>query len=192
MPSSNILKFSKKPRAILFEGKEVPLPLGKGEIEAVRKEGYDRGLAEAAASYEEKLVEYRNGICDLQKKTLEALESQHEALIAQAAHALPALTMEAIRRVLTIVQIDAETVAGIVDEMLEQTNPGSGALELRLSERDLKLFEGNEERLAQKYPGISFTADPELQPGDCVVRSRFGLIDGRVATKLQNMEGLLQ
>ena len=38
-----------------------------------------------------------------------------------------------------------------------------------------------------KYPGIKLTADPELMPGDCRAKSRFGMIDARVFTKLQNV-----
>jgi flagellar assembly protein FliH len=192
MPFSKTLKFSKRPRAIFCAGTEVPRTYSLKEIEALRKAAYDRGLADAVADYEQKLSKGRTDILDSQIKTFEALEGQHEALIAQVSHALPELTMEAIRRVLAIVQIDPETVTSIVEELLAQTSPVAGALEVALSGRDLKLFEGNQERFSQKYPGIHFAVDPELKPGDCIVRSRFGVLDGRVETKLQHIEALLQ
>jgi hypothetical protein len=31
--------------------------------------------------------------------------------------------------------------------------------------------------------GIKLTADPELTPGDCVAKSRFGMIDARIFTE---------
>jgi flagellar assembly protein FliH len=49
------------------------------------------------------------------------------------------------------------------------------------------LVKGVDAELEQKYPGIKMTADPELTPGDCLAKSRFGLIDARVLTKLQNV-----
>jgi flagellar assembly protein FliH len=49
------------------------------------------------------------------------------------------------------------------------------------------LVQGVDAELEQKYPGIKLTTDPELTPGDCVAKSRFGMIDARVLTKLQNV-----
>jgi flagellar assembly protein FliH len=60
-------------------------------------------------------------------------------------------------------------------------------VELRLHPQDLALVRGVDAELEQKYPGIKLTAAPELTPGDCVAKSRFGMIDARVLTKLQNV-----
>jgi flagellar assembly protein FliH len=47
--------------------------------------------------------------------------------------------------------------------------------------------ENIDQEFEQKYPAIKFSADSELTPGDCLAKSRFGTIDARVFTKLQNM-----
>jgi len=42
--------------------------------------------------------------------------------------------------------------------------------------------------LLEGYPNVSFHEDPTLSRGDCQIKSRFGLLDGRVATKLRKFE----
>lgn len=52
------------------------------------------------------------------------------------------------------------------------------------------IFEGldGDDALLEGYPNISFHEDPTLSRGDCQIKSRFGLLDGRVATKLRKFE----
>ena len=38
------------------------------------------------------------------------------------------------------------------------------------------------------YTNVKFFEDPSLQHGDCQVKSRFGLLDGRISTKLRRLE----
>ena len=52
------------------------------------------------------------------------------------------------------------------------------------------IFDGldGDDALLEGYPNISFHEDPTLSRGDCQIKSRFGLLDGRVATKLRKFE----
>jgi flagellar biosynthesis/type III secretory pathway protein FliH len=52
------------------------------------------------------------------------------------------------------------------------------------------IFEGldGDDALLEGYPNVSFHEDPTLSRGDCQIKSRFGLLDGRVATKLRKFE----
>ncbi len=42
--------------------------------------------------------------------------------------------------------------------------------------------------LAEKYPNVSFSENDTLGRGDCLLNSRFGLVDGRVSTRLEAIE----
>lgn len=42
------------------------------------------------------------------------------------------------------------------------------------------------------HENIKFRIDNDLKPGDCQVKSRFGLLDGRIATKLKRIQLELQ
>ena len=56
------------------------------------------------------------------------------------------------------------------------------------------IFDGidGDDALLEGYPNVKFFEDPSLQSGDCQVKSRFGLLDGRIATKLRRLEEEIQ
>jgi len=45
-----------------------------------------------------------------------------------------------------------------------------------------------DDSLIPDYPNLKFHEDASLSSGDCQIKSRFGLLDGRIATKLRRIE----
>jgi flagellar assembly protein FliH len=166
----------------------VPISL----VEEARKAGYQGGFEAASAAIEAQLVEQRAEVTHLQQKVFAALTSHHDSLTRQVRSAVPELAMEAVRRVIAGVEPDQASVERIVAEMLQEITPGPELIEVCLSARDLALVESYQPTLRERYPQIQFRADPDLRPGDCVVNSRFGSLDGRLATKLRSIQRLLQ
>ena len=134
---------------------------------------------------ERQMLELRADVQHLQSRTFAELAAAHAAVVAQFRALLPRLATEAASRVLAGMPLSRDAVLGIVAEMLHNIEPGSPELEVRLAPSDLELIAGNESGFREKHPAIIFRADGELKPGDCVVQSRFGMLDGTVATKLQ-------
>jgi flagellar assembly protein FliH len=56
------------------------------------------------------------------------------------------------------------------------------------------IFEGldGDDALLEGYPNVKFFEDVSLQSGDCQIKSRFGLLDGRISTKLRKIEDELK
>lgn len=56
------------------------------------------------------------------------------------------------------------------------------------------IFDGidGDDALLEGYPNVKFFEDASLKSGDCQVKSRFGLLDGRIATKLRRLEEEIQ
>ncbi|MAL85345.1 MAG: hypothetical protein CMI23_03185 [Opitutae bacterium] len=52
------------------------------------------------------------------------------------------------------------------------------------------IFDGldGDDALLEGYPNVKFFEDSSLSSGDCQIKSRFGLLDGRVSTKLRKIE----
>lgn len=52
------------------------------------------------------------------------------------------------------------------------------------------IFDGldGDDALLEGYPSVKFYEDSSLASGDCQIKSRFGLLDGRIATKLRKVE----
>jgi flagellar biosynthesis/type III secretory pathway protein FliH len=169
-------------------GEKPPVVITAEQLEATKKESYQRGSADISALMEQHLVEQREELVHLQQKTFASLVARQEDLVEQLRNALPELALEAVCRVLANVEIDRELVVRLVEELLAEITQARQSIEVSLSAHDLKLIEGNEAGFREKYPEIEFRADPELQPGDCIARSRHGAIDGRLATKLKTVE----
>lgn len=56
------------------------------------------------------------------------------------------------------------------------------------------IFDGldGDDALLEGYPNVKFFEDSTLQSGDCQIKSRFGLLDGRVSTKIRKIEDELK
>ena len=52
------------------------------------------------------------------------------------------------------------------------------------------IFDGldGDDALLDGYPNVKFFEDASLQSGDCQIKSRFGLLDGRISTKIRKIE----
>jgi flagellar assembly protein FliH len=167
-----------------------PLPeirVSLEEHEIACEASYRRGFQEANELLTTQILDQRAEIAQLQDSLFQSLSKQAESLAHQVSETLPDLVMEISRRVLAGMTPDRAVIERLLAETLAEIAPGSTDVEVFLNASDLVLIEGIAESYAHKYPGIKLTADPELSPGDCRAKSRFGMIDARVFTKLQNV-----
>ena len=93
------------------------------ELEAARREGYQRGFEDASAMIETQLVEQREEVAHLQQKTFQAIASHHEDLTRQVRAAIPEMTMEVVRRVLGGMEPGKDAILKIVHEVLHNIAP---------------------------------------------------------------------
>jgi len=137
-------------------------------------------------------VEFRADMENLSKGVLKKLGTIEPALLAQLREALPSLALEIARRLLAGFEPPPEIIERFCREALDQLFPEREGLELALCPRDAEQLNLLNPDWLQLYPGLRVRCDAELAPGDCLVRSRFGLTDGRRQTKLAALEqGLL-
>jgi flagellar assembly protein FliH len=79
-------------------------------------------------------------------------------------------------------------ISRLCEEALVQIFPERDNLELSVAPRDAALLEKLNPAWLSRYPGLRIRAEAALKPGDCQVRSRFGLTDARIDTKLSALE----
>jgi flagellar biosynthesis/type III secretory pathway protein FliH len=192
VPRAETVQISRPLRNVRLVRPAPPVFYTAEELEAARKESYQRGCTDTSAVMEQHLVEQRDETLHLQDKTFAALIDRNNDLVTQLRSALPELTLEAVRRVLAQTEIDRDLVLRLVEELLAEISEGRQTIEVILSARDLELIEGVDARFREKFPELEFRADADLQPGDCIARSRHGAIDGRIATKLKTVERAFQ
>jgi flagellar assembly protein FliH len=161
-------------------GASVPEEEAQRRIEAAFRRGADQ--ERQAAQQEIDLL--RRELAALSSGALGKLNQLETILAQQLQHALPELTLEIARRLLAGFEPPAEMVSKLCQQTLEQLYPERDGLELSLCPRDLELLQALHPDWLRRHHGLRLVADSHLQPGDCVVRSRFGLTDARQKTKL--------
>jgi flagellar assembly protein FliH len=156
---------------------------------AVRDEtAYRRGIDSTRALADQQMVEMRADIERLAEGVFGKLSALEPALLAQLRDALPSLALEIARRLLAGYEPPVEVIARVCEEALVELFPERENLELVVSPRDAALLASLKPDWLERYPGLRIRADNSLTPGDCQVRSRFGLTDARLQTKLAALE----
>ncbi len=157
------------------------------EHEAACDAAYRKGFQEANEALTKQILDQRSEVAQLQDAVFKSLAEQSSNLAHQVSQILPELVMDIARRVMVGMKPDSVAVKRIVEETLSEIAPGSVDVEVILHPDDLALVSGIDKDFDQKYPGIKLSSDSELIPGDCRAKSRFGMIDARIFTKLQNV-----
>ncbi|MEI8292726.1 MAG: FliH/SctL family protein [bacterium] len=166
---------------------EVDNSVSLEDHEAACQEAYNSGFQDATDALTRQIAEQRAEVAQLQDSVFKSIAAQSETLVNEVHQILPDLILEVTHRVLAGFKPDVDHVRNIISETLAEVAPGSTDVEIRLHPHDLALVRGMDTELDQKYPGLKFIGDPELAPGDCLAKSRFGMIDARLLTKLQNV-----
>lgn len=161
-----------------------PREYTSADLVAARSAGYQEGGDAARAFSNQQIVELRAEMQELQQGVLQRLCGSHEELSAQVRAALPALAVEIAQRLLAGFVPPPELIERLCREALDQLYPERNGLELVVGPRDAAVLE----RLVPSWRGhftdLKVTVDDTLNPGDCLVRSRFGVTDARASSKI--------
>lgn len=156
----------------------------ESELSAIAQDGYNRGVDAARSLGDQQMVQFRADVEQLTEGVLKSLAAIEPRIMEQLRAALPDLTLDLARRLLAGFEPPPEVVARLCAETLAELLPERENLELIVSPRDAAILEDLKPDWMQRYPGLKLRADPSFGPGDCQVRSRFGLTDARQQTKL--------
>lgn len=160
----------------------------EAEVAAKVQEAYRQGVDAARAAADQQMVEFRADMAQLSEGVLQKISHLEPLLLAQLRDSLPALAVDLAHRLFAGYQPAAETLERLCTEALEQLFPEREGLELTLCPRDVELITSLNPDWLQRYPALRIRPDATLKPGDCIVRSRFGLTDARQETKLAALE----
>jgi flagellar assembly protein FliH len=153
------------------------------ELAAIRQKAYQEGSDSAREFANQQLVEFRAEVQALQEGLFQRLAATETELQSQLRESLPSLAVELARQLLAGFEPTAEQVVKLCEETLAQLYPERDNLELFLCPRDAALLDQMTTDWKTRHPGLRVTIDAALGPGDCQVRSRFGLTDARRQAK---------
>lgn len=157
----------------------------EAEVAVLTEAAYRRGVDAARASADQQMVELRVDLVQLSEGMLKQLSGVEALLVTQLREALPGLAVDLGRRLLAGAEPSPERISKLCEETLAELFPERENLELNVSAADAEALAQLSPDWMQRYPGLQVRIDPTLKPGDCQVRSRFGLIDARQQTKLE-------
>lgn len=156
----------------------------EAEYNAHGETSYRRGVDSTRALADQQMVDLRAEVAHLSSGVLPQLSHLEASLLKQLHDALPALAIDIAKHLLAGYEPPAEIVERLCRDALDQLFPERENLELILCPRDAELFHRLNPGWMERYPGLQIKPDTTFTPGDCQVRSRFGLTDGRQQTKL--------
>ena len=162
--------------------------INDAELSARDEQSYSRGVDAARSKVDQQIVELRSDMQQLGEGVFQKLAQIEPTLVAQLREALPSLALEIARRLLAGYEPPPEVVARLCEEALGELFPERENLELVVSVRDAALLEQLNPTWLERYPGLRIRREASFAAGDCQVRSRFGLTDARLQTKLSALE----
>ncbi|MBL9201927.1 MAG: flagellar biosynthesis protein [Opitutaceae bacterium] len=163
----------------------------EGEVAAREEAAYRRGVDAARAQADQQLVDFRAEVGELVDGVMKKLTGAEAQVVAQLRDALPALAVDLARRLLAGFEPPPEVISRVCEEALGELFPERENLEIVLSTRDAALLVKLNPAWMARYPGLKIRTEDAFTPGDCQVRSRFGLTDARIETKLATLQHAL-
>jgi flagellar assembly protein FliH len=166
---------------------DAPREFTAADLLAARAAGHREGGDAARSFTDQQIVELRAEMQELQQGVFQRIQEAHDELLAQVRSALPALAVEIGQRLLAGHVPPPEMVEQLCREALDQLYPERSGLELVVGPRDAAVLERLVPAWRVHFPELKITVDDTLNPGDCLVRSRFGVTDARAASKLAGL-----
>ena len=183
MPFSKLIAFDRP-----LTGVSAPGQVGRIYLEAdvarATQAAYRRGVDDARGGADQQMVEFRADIEQLSEGVLKKIAELEPVLVAQLRDALPGLAVEIARRLLAGYEPPAEVISKLCEDALSELFPERENLELVIGARDADVLNKLNPQWKERYPGLRIRVESTLVPGDCQVRSRFGLTDARQQVKL--------
>jgi flagellar assembly protein FliH len=187
MAFTKLIAFDRPLSSVAFAG-NAGRYYSEQELAAREEAAYRRGIDATRSLADQQMVELRADIEHLAEGIFKKLAAIEPGLVAQLRDALPPLALDISHRLLAGFEPPAEVLAKLCEEALAELFPERENLELVVSVRDAALLEKLNPAWLRRYPGLRIRAEAGLSAGDCQVRSRFGLTDARLQTKLTALE----
>ncbi len=154
---------------------------------------YERGRHDGERALSGQLLQQRNETVQLQRGILESLQRAVPQVVQEAETTVIALALAAAQKIVAGLPINAELVETVVREALRQVED-TAEISIQLHPNDLALLRKHNAPVLQGLPEtgpLRFSGSAEVTPGGCIVQTRFGLIDARRETKIEQLKQTL-
>lgn len=195
--AAQILKDAESQRVAILEETKM-------EAKRARESAYSEGWKEGKTKGEEaglrhkeevgrKMEETNNKREEVLAKLLFSIHRERERLLWEAEGELLGLSVEIARQiVLSELKTSREAIVDIVRGGLRRLTNKQGLI-IRVSSEDKGVLLEHRDDLQSSEDLVTLTivSDPQLKPGDCVIETTSGSVDGRLETRISEARKLL-
>ncbi len=188
MKWSESIVLSEPLREVSLRG-AVPESEVEERLRAAERAAFEQGRHEGEKRMGERLEQQRKELLQLHEGVLESLRRAVPDIVQQTEGALIQIALESARKVVAGLPITPELVEGVVREAVGQTKE-TAEVTIQLHPDDLALLRQHQSPVLQGLPEagpLRFVSSPEVSRGGCLVQTRFGLVDARRETKMQQL-----
>jgi flagellar assembly protein FliH len=151
---------------------------------------FERGRHEGEDSLRKQLIDQRNEMGGALNNVIESLRKVVPQLVQETESALIQIALESAQKIVAGLPITAKMVDAVVREALQQVED-TGEVIIQLHPDDLALLRKQKTKTLESAPEsgpLRFVASAEVTRGGCLVQTRFGIIDARRETKLEQLQ----
>ena len=150
---------------------------------------YQKGRRDGEHACAQQLVQQRQDMGNVQSGLLHSLQQVVPQVIRETESALIQLALESAQKIVAGMPIDSALVEAVVREALNQIE-NTVEITVQIHPDDLALLRKAESPLLNASPSggtIRFVHSTDVSRGGCIVQTRFGIIDARRETKLEQL-----
>jgi flagellar assembly protein FliH len=154
---------------------------------------YQRGQLDGERALTRQLLQQQGETGELQNGVLQSLTRAIPQVVRETENALIQLALDAAQKFVAGLPITADMIESVVTEAVRQVE-GSAEITVQLHPEDFKLLRLHQSAVLTGLPEsgpLHFTGSPEVTRGGCLVQTRFGVIDARRETKLEQLRQTL-
>ena len=172
-----------------------PVPGRRGEPgdDEAERAAYERGRRDGERALGEQLLQQRAELLELHQGVVESLRNALPRVSQETEKALVELTLEAAQRIVAGMPIPPKLVEAVVREAVSQVEDNAEII-IHLHPEDLALLRKVQSPLLQGSPEsgpLRFAPSNEVSRGGCLIHTRFGLLDARRETKIEQLRQAL-
>jgi len=150
---------------------------------------FENGRRAGETALSAQLLRQRNETVELQRGILASLRAALPKVAHEAESALIDLALESAKKIVAGMPIDAAMVEHTVREALRQAEDTAEII-IQLHPDDLALLREHQSKILNGLPEsgpLRFAHSAEITRGGCMIQTRFGLIDARRETKIEQL-----
>lgn len=185
---ANTVYFSQPLRAVsLLTG--APVQEWQQFLQEREAAAFELGRRSGEKELSAQLLQQRNETVELQRGILTSLQAVLPKVAHEAETALIELTLEAAQKIIAGLPIDVALVESTVREALRQAEDTAEIL-VQLHPEDLALLRQHQSEILNGLPEsgpLRFSPSTEVARGGCLIQTRFGLVDARRETKIEQL-----